>query len=100
MLLTTTHETHTKQGTVRYMAPEVVHSHPYNEKVDVYSFGLLVWEMLAYRRVFEGIGAREFYQQARYNLFLHLILSLLDCKHDSYVYTWRLIQHYCYVYIV
>ncbi|KAG5190352.1 kinase-like domain-containing protein, partial [Tribonema minus] len=49
-------------GTVRYMAPEVVRGQPYNERVDVYSFGLLLWEMLAYQRVFEGIPLRQFYK--------------------------------------
>eukprot|EP00611_Tribonema_gayanum_P022891 TRINITY_DN4694_c0_g1_i1.p1 TRINITY_DN4694_c0_g1~~TRINITY_DN4694_c0_g1_i1.p1 ORF type:complete len:544 (-),score=114.49 TRINITY_DN4694_c0_g1_i1:612-2243(-) len=48
-------------GTVRYMPPEVARGQRYNEKVDVYSFGLMLWEMLQYRRVFSGIGVREFY---------------------------------------
>jgi hypothetical protein len=43
----------------------------YNIIVMYILFDPLVWEMLAYRRVFEGIGAREFYQQARHDLFLH-----------------------------
>mmetsp|Transcript_10610 Transcript_10610/g.15796 ORF Transcript_10610/g.15796 Transcript_10610/m.15796 type:complete len:90 (+) Transcript_10610:270-539(+) len=30
-------------GTLRYMAPEVATHNPYNEKVDVYSFSLIVW---------------------------------------------------------
>jgi serine/threonine protein kinase len=48
---------------MRYMAPEVVESLPYNEKVDVYAFGLLLWEMLQYRRVFEGMSVGEFYER-------------------------------------
>lgn len=32
-------------GTLRYMAPEVALFHPYNEKADVYSFGMLLWEI-------------------------------------------------------
>ncbi|KAG5184473.1 kinase-like domain-containing protein [Tribonema minus] len=48
-------------GTVRYMPPEVARGQCYNEKVDVYSFGLMLWEMLQYRRVFSGISVREFY---------------------------------------
>ncbi|KAG5188764.1 kinase-like domain-containing protein [Tribonema minus] len=50
-------------GSMRYMAPEVVESLPYNEKVDVYAFGLLLWEMLQYRRVFEGMSVGDFYQR-------------------------------------
>eukprot|EP00612_Vaucheria_litorea_P001157 CAMPEP_0171456780 /NCGR_PEP_ID=MMETSP0945-20130129/3122_1 /TAXON_ID=109269 /ORGANISM="Vaucheria litorea, Strain CCMP2940" /LENGTH=518 /DNA_ID=CAMNT_0011982257 /DNA_START=359 /DNA_END=1915 /DNA_ORIENTATION=+ len=48
-------------GSMRYMPPEVVGSSPYNEKVDVYAFGLLLWEMLQYRRVFEGMSIGDFY---------------------------------------
>ena len=32
-------------GSLRYMAPEVVLKQPYTEKVDVYSYGLVVWAM-------------------------------------------------------
>lgn len=33
-------------GTYRWMAPEMIKHEPYGRKVDVYSFGLLLWEML------------------------------------------------------
>lgn len=32
-------------GTYHWMAPEVLMSQPYNEKVDVYSFGILLYEI-------------------------------------------------------
>ncbi|EKX37677.1 hypothetical protein GUITHDRAFT_40846, partial [Guillardia theta CCMP2712] len=32
-------------GTIRYMAPEVVRSDLYNEKADIYSYGLVLWFM-------------------------------------------------------
>lgn len=32
-------------GSLRYMAPEVVLRQPYNEKADVYSYGILLWQM-------------------------------------------------------
>ena len=34
-------------GSSRWMAPEVVRSEPYDEKVDIYSLGMCLWEMLA-----------------------------------------------------
>jgi serine/threonine protein kinase len=34
-------------GSLRYMAPEVAHSRPYNHKADVFSFATLFWEMLS-----------------------------------------------------
>ncbi len=48
-------------GSMRYMAPEVVESLPYNEKVDVYAFGLLLWEMLQTTQVFHGMTMQDFY---------------------------------------
>ena len=33
-------------GSPRYMAPEVVKGTPYNEKCDVYSFSLILWQIL------------------------------------------------------
>ena len=42
--------------TIRYMAPEVFNGLPYNEKCDVYSFGLLLWQCLQLRRPFESFG--------------------------------------------
>eukprot|EP00270_Netrium_digitus_P007616 TRINITY_DN2229_c0_g1_i1.p1 TRINITY_DN2229_c0_g1~~TRINITY_DN2229_c0_g1_i1.p1 ORF type:complete len:329 (+),score=92.31 TRINITY_DN2229_c0_g1_i1:141-1127(+) len=33
-------------GTVRYMAPEVLDHKPYTKKVDVYSFGIVLWEIV------------------------------------------------------
>lgn len=32
-------------GSLRYMAPEVALCEPYNHKVDVFSFGILLWQM-------------------------------------------------------
>lgn len=54
----------------------MVESLPYNEKVDVYAFGLLLWEMLEDRRVFDGMGVTDFYERvvnagARPNLDHH-----------------------------
>ncbi|KAL8138174.1 hypothetical protein V2J09_004175 [Rumex salicifolius] len=34
-------------GTFRWMAPEIIKNKSYGRKVDVYSFGLILWEMLS-----------------------------------------------------
>lgn len=46
-------------GSRRYMAPEVVLCLPYNEKVDTYSFGILLWEMCALEVPFSGYDAEK-----------------------------------------
>jgi hypothetical protein len=43
-------------GTAQWMAPELLRSSPfYDEKVDVYSFGVLLWELLTLQRPFDGM---------------------------------------------
>jgi serine/threonine protein kinase len=43
-------------GTTQWMAPELLRSSPfYDEKVDVYSFGVLLWELLTLQRPFDGL---------------------------------------------
>mmetsp|Transcript_33006 Transcript_33006/g.50550 ORF Transcript_33006/g.50550 Transcript_33006/m.50550 type:complete len:128 (-) Transcript_33006:121-504(-) len=34
-------------GTFHWMAPEVLENNPYSYKADVYSFGIVMWEILA-----------------------------------------------------
>jgi serine/threonine protein kinase len=41
-------------GSLRYMAPEVVLNEPYNEKVDVYSFAMVVWAVAKGKPPFRG----------------------------------------------
>ena len=43
-------------GSLRYMAPEVALRKPYNEKVDVYSYGIMVWQMARDRVPFKGLS--------------------------------------------
>ncbi len=41
-------------GTPNYMSPELLAGKPYNEKVDVYAFGLVLWEMVSREVPFDG----------------------------------------------
>ena len=36
------------------MAPEIAKEQPYNEAVDIYSVGIILWEMLSNQIAFEG----------------------------------------------
>jgi len=49
-------------GSLRYMAPEVAEGHPYNQKADVYSFGIILWEMNAGKKPFHGLNREQFYE--------------------------------------
>lgn len=43
------------EGTYRWMAPEMIKQKAYNRKVDVYSFGLVMWEMVSGRVPYENL---------------------------------------------
>lgn len=45
MIETSGHMT-AETGTYRWMAPEVIEHKPYDEKADVFSFGVVMWELL------------------------------------------------------
>lgn len=43
-------------GTAQWMAPEILRSSPfYDEKVDIYSFGVLLWELLTLSEPYKGM---------------------------------------------
>jgi serine/threonine protein kinase len=46
-------------GSRRFMAPEVALSKPYGTSADMYSFGILLWEMLALEKAFGGATIEE-----------------------------------------
>lgn len=42
-------------GTYRWMAPEVIEHRPYDHKADVFSFGILLWELLTGKVPYENL---------------------------------------------
>jgi serine/threonine protein kinase len=50
-------------GTLRFMAPEVAMGLPYNEQCDVYSFALIVWEMLTCTRPYAKLQSEKVFVQ-------------------------------------
>jgi len=81
-------------GSLRYMAPEVALRRSYNERVDVYSFGIMVWQMARDRVPFKGLSKIEFFNtvvngdnrppldKAWPNRFSQLLTS---CWHSDYL---------------
>lgn len=51
-------------GTRQYMAPEVALQEPYNEKVDVYSFAVLLWQMVTGKEPYSDMTPDEHTQLA------------------------------------
>ena len=48
-------ETKANMGTYRWMAPEMIKEKPYTKKVDVYSFGIVLWELTTALLPFQGM---------------------------------------------
>lgn len=46
-------------GSLRYMAPEVARSEPYNLTADVYSFGLLLWQVCSMDLPYDGMNRQD-----------------------------------------
>ena len=53
-------------GSLRYMAPEVADTRPYNHKCDVYSFSILLWELLSCKKPYAGLSIDDYYDQVVY----------------------------------
>lgn len=50
------------KGTVAWMAPEVITTTNYNEKCDVYSFGIVMWEVIMRKVPFKGLNSYQVMQ--------------------------------------
>ncbi|KAL6843887.1 hypothetical protein ACP4OV_026458 [Aristida adscensionis] len=46
-------------GTPEWMAPEFLRGEPSNEKCDVYSFGVILWELLTMQQPWNGLGPAQ-----------------------------------------
>ena len=47
-------------GSLRYMAPEISLSQPYNHKAEVYGFGVLLWQLASHERPYRGVREAEY----------------------------------------
>ncbi|KAK2189437.1 hypothetical protein NP493_106g01026 [Ridgeia piscesae] len=59
-----THMTNNK-GSAAWMAPEVFEGSNYSEKCDIFSWGIILWEVLTRRKPFDEIGGPAFRIMAR-----------------------------------
>ena len=50
-------------GSRRYMAPEIAKELPYDKSVDIYSFGILLWEVCSAEKPFYGYSSNKHMRQ-------------------------------------
>ena len=50
-------------GSVPYMAPEIALKKPYDKEADVYSFSVLLWEVMGLEWAYDGFDARQYFVQ-------------------------------------
>lgn len=78
-------------GTPCYMAPELFQKRPYDEKVDVWAFGTLLWEIIERKVPFDGFDAGEIrgkvesgeQLRANYSLDSRLLQLITDCRQSQ-----------------
>lgn len=67
-------------GTYRWMAPEMIKEKPYTKKVDVYSFGIVLWELTTALLPFQGMTPVQaaFAVAEKVSYLCHLIYFLVS----------------------
>ncbi|KAM3127823.1 hypothetical protein pb186bvf_020102 [Paramecium bursaria] len=68
---------HKQCGTPGHMAPEIFYTNRYNQKCDVYSLGILIFEMLSEKQLFLGISKKDIKYKNQMGIYDNTKLSLL-----------------------
>ena len=55
-------------GTMAYMAPEVIRQQPYNTSADMYSIGVILWEMWTGKRVYHDMDCPKALEMLHVNV--------------------------------
>lgn len=75
----TDHNTPLTDGTPLYMAPELFHNYPYNYKSDVWSLGVIFYELATLKLPFVGRDINELYSAINSGQYKDI-----DCAHYCY----------------
>lgn len=58
-------------GTPEWMAPELIRNEPFTEKCDIFSFGVIMWELCTLNRPWEGVPP----ERVRWHVLLSFQIS-------------------------
>ena len=85
-------QTGTLIGTISYMAPEMFHGEHATERSDIWSFGVLLYELVAYRQPFSGQSPAALMQTICLQEAEPLREVLSDCPEDLESLVHRMLQ--------
>ncbi|CAA2937378.1 probable serine threonine- kinase SIS8 isoform X1 [Olea europaea subsp. europaea] len=55
-------------GTPEWMAPELLRNEPFTEKCDIFSLGVIIWELCTLKRPWEGVPSVRIAGQNQMNV--------------------------------
>jgi serine/threonine protein kinase len=64
-------------GTPEWMAPELIRNEPFDEKCDIFSFGVMMWELWTLNRPWEGVPPERVYSTDSQFRFQYFSISIL-----------------------
>ena len=65
-------------GTPEWMAPELIRNEPFTEKCDIFSFGVIIWELCTLNRPWEGVPPERVCMFGRQFVHLPLCVCISD----------------------
>ncbi|RIB26596.1 kinase-like domain-containing protein [Gigaspora rosea] len=78
-------------GILKYIAPEILNKHPYTKESDIYSFSIIMWEILYGKPVsFEQKSESQFQLQVCNGLRPHICENIAMCYADLMTKCWNM----------
>ena len=81
-----------KVGSLRYMAPEMYLMQLYTESVDVYSFGILLWQLITCEKPFDGYSSEQLVKEVGDIIYYtdHFVITTILFFYPTTGDTWRI----------
>lgn len=78
----------TSAGTPEWMAPELIRNESYTEKCDIFSLGVIMWELCTLKRPWEGVPPERVCQISPCYLVIVCLSFFMSWKLISVIFAW------------